>query len=62
MPQFGGMWNNEGMRITVLPYGRFVLSECPGFALSETELRTELLKRGVLREIVDDLISRLDRF
>jgi hypothetical protein len=57
--------------ITVLPDGRFSIADLgeespPSFvalspALSEQELRDELILRGVDKSIVDDLIDRAKR-
>jgi hypothetical protein len=50
------------MRILVLPDGRFSLDDMPQFALSESQLRSELLKRGNDEYRVDDIIARTKRF
>jgi hypothetical protein len=57
--------------ITMLPDGRFSIADLPDEspaafaplspALSEQELRDELVRRGVDKSIVDDLIGRTKR-
>jgi hypothetical protein len=57
--------------ITTLPDGRFSIADLPeespasfaplSPALSEQELRDELIRRGVDKTIVDDLINRAKR-
>jgi hypothetical protein len=62
--QFGIVLKKIGMsmKILMLPDGMFSLNDMPQFALSESQLRSELLKRGNDEYRVDDIIARAKRF
>jgi SOS response regulatory protein OraA/RecX len=48
--------------ISVLPDGKFCLASVPDLALSESQLRSELLRQGDDECIVDDVIAWAKRF